>query len=96
MTCLGNLRAYQLSSGMVNAEPGALLRAARTKSGLSQRALAERAGTAQSVIARIERGHTSPAWETLKALLRAAGFDLIARVDPLPVAGDHMMDDIAR
>jgi ribosome-binding protein aMBF1 (putative translation factor) len=81
---------------MVNADPGALVRAARIKSGLSQRALAKRADTAQSVIARIESGRTSPTWDTLKTLLRAAGFDLTARVDPVAVAGDHMMDDVAR
>lgn len=51
----------------------ALLRQARTRAGLSQRALARKAGTAQSVIARIERGQTSPTWETLERLLAAAG-----------------------
>jgi uncharacterized protein len=81
---------------MVHSEPGVLVRAARMRSGLSQRALAQRVGTAQSVIARIESGRTSPTWDTLKALLQAAGFDLTARVDPLAVAGDHMMDDVAR
>ena len=55
-----------------------LLREARTRAGLSQRALAERAGTAQSVIARIERGLTSPTWETLERLLTAAGATLTA------------------
>ena len=37
-----------------------LLIEARTRSGLSQRALARRARTAQSVIARIENGTVSP------------------------------------
>jgi transcriptional regulator with XRE-family HTH domain len=50
-----------------------LLRQARTRARLSQRALARRAGTAQSVIARIERGLTSPTWATLERLLAAAG-----------------------
>ena len=53
--------------------PADLLRQARTRAGLSQRALARKAGTAQSVIARIERGQTSPTWETLERLLAAAG-----------------------
>ena len=53
--------------------PADLLRQARTRAGLSQRALARKAGTAQSVIARIERGQTSPTWETLERLLTAAG-----------------------
>lgn len=40
---------------------GALLRATRHRAGLSQRELAERAGTAQSVVARIELGFFSNA-----------------------------------
>ena len=60
----------------------ALLREARTRAGLSQRALAERAGTAQSVIARIERGLTSPTWETLERLLAAAGESLNPQTQP--------------
>ena len=50
-----------------------VLRQARARAGLSQRELARRAGTAQSVIARIERGQTSPTWATLQRLLAAAG-----------------------
>lgn len=50
-----------------------LLRTARARAGLSQRALAVRAGTTQSVVARIERGQTSPTWDTLERLLAAAG-----------------------
>ncbi len=57
-----------------------LLRQARARAGLSQRALARRAGTAQSVVARIERGQTSPTWETLERLLAAAGAG--ARLEP--------------
>src|ERR1051326_7790937 len=43
---------------------GALVREARTRAGLSQRALARRARTTQSVVARIEGGTTSPSWAT--------------------------------
>ncbi|HEV2669856.1 MAG TPA: helix-turn-helix transcriptional regulator [Gemmatimonadales bacterium] len=56
----------------------ALLRQARLRAKLSQRALAERAGTAQSVVARIERGQTSPTWQTLERLLEAAGAGMSA------------------
>ena len=55
---------------------GTLLRRARTGAALSQRELARRAGTAQSVVARIERGQTSPTWATLQRLLGAAGCEL--------------------
>ncbi len=61
-----------------------LLRTARLRAGLTQRALARRAGTSQSVVARIESGHTDPGVETLRGLLEAAGF--VARCTLLRVA----------
>ena len=73
-----------------------LLREARTRAGLSQRALARRARTAQSVIARIERGQSSPTWETLERLLDAADFEVRAEVEPQPVVGSHMLEDVPR
>jgi transcriptional regulator with XRE-family HTH domain len=66
-----------------------LLREARTRAGLTQRELARRAGTAQSVVARIEGGQSSPTLDTLARLLAATGFnidmELVARptADPL-------------
>jgi transcriptional regulator with XRE-family HTH domain len=60
----------------------ALLREARSRSGLSQRALAERAGVAQSEIARIESGRQEPSFSRLERLFRAAGYDL--KVDLVP------------
>ena len=74
----------------------ALLRAARTRAQLTQRALARRAGTTQAVVARIESGLTSPGWDTLQRLLRASGFDLRAEIVPRPTAESHMMQDVAR
>ncbi len=61
-----------------------LVRDARLRAGLTQRELARRAETAQSVVARIERGQTSPTWETLTRLLAAAGFDLDATLAVRP------------
>ena len=52
---------------------GALLKEARRSAGLSQRELARRAGVAQPVLSRIERGHASPRFETLDRLLRECG-----------------------
>ena len=72
-----------------------LLRQARARAGLSQRALARRAGTAQSVIARIEGGHTSPTWETLERLLAAADFTIQAQVESRVVRGSHMLHEVA-
>lgn len=60
----------------------AILREARARSGLSQRALAERAGVAQSEIARIEAGRQEPAYRKLERLVRAAGLDLKVELVP--------------
>ena len=63
---------------------------------MTQRELAKRAATAQSVVARIEAGLTSPRWETLARLLDAAGFELTTRLDVRPIVDTHMLDDVAR
>ncbi|HET7868875.1 MAG TPA: helix-turn-helix transcriptional regulator [Actinomycetota bacterium] len=52
---------------------GAFLREARRSARLSQRELARRAGVAQPVLSRIERGHSSPRFDTLDRLLRQCG-----------------------
>ncbi len=75
---------------------GHRVRAARTRAGLSQRELAHRAETAQSVIARIELGQTSPTWETLNRIVKAAGFDLDVELALRPVVDSHMLGDIDR
>ena len=81
---------------MPRSSPADLLRTARTRAGLSQRDLARRAGTAQSVVARIELGATSPTWETLSRLLGAAGFELDARLGLHPADASHMLSDVPR
>lgn len=75
---------------------GALVREARMRAGLTQRDLARRAGTAQSVVARIEQGRSDPSTATLARLLGAAGFELRAELTPIAVAETHMLDDVAR
>jgi transcriptional regulator with XRE-family HTH domain len=77
-------------------DSGYLLRSARARAGLSQRELARRAGTAQSVVARIELGVTKPATDTLERLLDAAGFGLSVSLVPRRKATTHMLDDVAR
>ena len=72
-----------------------LLLKARRGSGLSQRELARRARTAQSVVARIELGETSPSWATLIRLLRAAGFRLSAALKRIDV-DPALLDDVPR
>jgi len=60
-------------------EAGEALRNARRLAGLSQRALARRAGMPQPAIARIEQGRVTPRTDTLSHLLRACGQDLVTQ-----------------
>jgi predicted transcriptional regulator len=53
------------------------VRYARRRAGLTQRALAEKAGVPQPAIARIERGAVAPRLDTVLQLLEAAGFTLV-------------------
>lgn len=56
---------------------------AREKADISQRELAERAGVAQSEIARIESGKREPSIPTLQRILAGAGAELHFRLAPL-------------
>ncbi len=53
-----------------------LVREARKRARLTQRELAERAGTTQSAVARLESGRTRPAFDDVLRLVRLCGFDL--------------------
>lgn len=53
-----------------------LVREARRRAGLSQRELADRAGTTQSAIARVETGRSTPSIDTVVRLVRLCGLDL--------------------
>jgi predicted transcriptional regulator len=61
---------------LTSMSPSVLVREARTHAGLTQVELAERAGVAQSVIARLERGGGNPTFSTLERVLHAAGHRL--------------------
>lgn len=54
-------------------ESGVLLRKARVKAGLSQRALARRTAVPQSLISTYETGHRQPGADMLLRLLRGTG-----------------------
>ncbi len=73
-----------------------VLEEARSRAGLSQRSLAQAAGTAQSVVARIELGQTSPTIRTLDKLLDAAGFELTIGIEPKPALDPDLLDDVPR
>ena len=61
---------------------GSLILQARLRMKLTQRQLAEKAGTAQSTVAAYERGTKDPTMASLLRHLRAAGFDLRMRLEP--------------
>lgn len=64
-----------------------LARRLRTDAGVTQGELAERMGTTQSAIARLESGGVRPTLETLERLAHALGHDLVVGVGPQ--LGDH-------
>ncbi len=70
-----------------------LIRIARSQRGLSQRALAARAGVEQSTIARIENGDADPSFSTVARLLDAAGFHLPAPEPLLPTLAEAALGD---
>ena len=59
-----------------------LIRIARRQSGLTQQALADRAGTSQAAMSAYESGRRSPSVDTLCRILGAAGFEVRMRLAP--------------
>jgi transcriptional regulator with XRE-family HTH domain len=59
---------------------GDLIREARRRAGLSQHDLAERLGTTQSAIARLERGGTEPSFHRVNEAVRACGLELLPQL----------------
>lgn len=72
-----NDRRYAITmTDLNNALSGALLRSARVRAGLSQRAFASLIGVAQPTLSAYESGKRQPSLPTLLGLLNSAGFDL--------------------
>jgi transcriptional regulator with XRE-family HTH domain len=65
--------------------PDHLLREARRRAGLTQAQLAERLGTTQAAVARLERPGANPTISTLERAVSAAGQYLDARLVPSSV-----------
>ncbi len=68
-------------------DAAALIRRVRTERGLSLRELATRAGTSHSTLVAYEAGRKVPSVATLDRIVRAAGYELDARLAPA-VGGD--------
>jgi transcriptional regulator with XRE-family HTH domain len=91
-----NSYLFDTVSGIVH--PGELIKSRRIAHGLSQRALAYRAGTSQPAIARIETGDEDITWKRLRAILAAMGDEpvleskrLRSRYDPYDLMRDRGM-----
>jgi transcriptional regulator with XRE-family HTH domain len=59
---------------------GDLVREARRRADLSQQELAERLGTTQSAVARLERGGTEPSFHRVVEAVRACGLELLPQL----------------
>jgi transcriptional regulator with XRE-family HTH domain len=62
--------------------PGAIVKRARAAAGLSQAELAERMGTTQSAVARLESPRSNPRVDTLDRAIAATGQRVSVSVEP--------------
>jgi transcriptional regulator with XRE-family HTH domain len=76
-------------------DPADALRVARLRAGLTQHALAARAGTSQATLSAYESGRKQPSVATLDRLLRAAGAHLEV-VGGAPPAREPTRRELAR
>jgi transcriptional regulator with XRE-family HTH domain len=65
---------------------GRALRALRERSGLTQKALAQRAATSEAYVSHVETGRLDLRWHTLRRLLRALDASVSDLGDALDVA----------
>jgi transcriptional regulator with XRE-family HTH domain len=84
-----------IETGTWGAEVAALVRGARAHAGLTQRELAARLGTAQSVVSRWEQGHDEPRLRTLAHVLAACGLRLELRAAPDDVDRAQLRQQLA-
>ena len=90
MRTLKTLKAELLADPQTRAEFDALapefdtareMVAARAKAGLSQAQVAERMGTTQSIIARLESGKRPPSLRTVQRYAQAVGGRAVVRIE---------------
>jgi transcriptional regulator with XRE-family HTH domain len=71
--------------------PATLLREVRLSQGLTQGQLADRLGTTQAAVARLERPGANPTFKTLQRALLAAGHTLDLEATPRPSSVDETL-----
>jgi len=90
MKTLKTLKQEMLADADTRAEYDALdneyaiareLIAARARAGLSQSEVAQRMGTSQSVVARLESGKRPPSMRTVERFAQAVGGHLVFRIE---------------
>jgi transcriptional regulator with XRE-family HTH domain len=69
--------AHQLRAATKGLSIGSLIKSIRVRLGMSQKALAQRAGMPQSTVSRIESGQSDTTLSTLNKLLHALSCDLV-------------------
>lgn len=91
MKTLRELKQTMLQDPATKAEYDALeqefdtareLIAARARAGITQAELAQRMGTTQSAIARLESGKRTPSIDTVQRYARALGARAVVRIEP--------------
>ena len=65
----------------ISSKVGLKIKLLRTKAGISQEKLAELADLNKNSIGAIERGESSPSIDTLDAIARAFGMELVELID---------------
>jgi transcriptional regulator with XRE-family HTH domain len=73
-----------------------IVREARRRAGLSQAALAARAGVPKSTVGRIESGARTPSADLVEQLVRAAGFELTLSLSEPDPGTDSMFERTLR
>ena len=73
-----------------------LVREARRRAGLSQAALAEKAGVPKSTVGRIESGARTPSVELVERLVRAAGLEVTLGLSEPDPGTDSMFERTLR
>lgn len=88
-----DLHSADVTESSLVSQIGKMLRRERELSGLTQKSLAERAGTSQAAVARIERGDRTPSFPLLERLFAALDLQLAISVEPLDAQLDAEMAD---